>query len=42
MDIALDVIQMKEDGKSLKEIRAGIDEEYGKLGYEATDTPYPE
>ncbi|MBE0429080.1 MAG: hypothetical protein IBX61_04320 [Thermoleophilia bacterium] len=39
MDIALDVIRLKDNGKDIKEIREWIEEEYSKLGYPATDTP---
>lgn len=42
LDIAVKSVQMKQDGKSLKEIREAIDTEYGQGGYaEPTDTPMP-
>jgi hypothetical protein len=39
VDIALDVLQMKNEGKDIKEIRQTIDDQYGGLGYTPTPTP---
>ena len=38
--IALDTKRMQEEGRSLAEIRAYIDQEYGAIG-PGTDTPFP-
>ncbi len=41
MDIALDVLQMKEDGKSIQEARQAIDEKYRAKYPGFTPTPTP-
>ncbi|WP_301107486.1 PCYCGC motif-containing (lipo)protein [Sporosarcina sp.] len=42
LEIAVKSVQMKQDGKSMKEIRDAIDTEYGQGGYaKPTDTPMP-
>ncbi|GKV64463.1 MULTISPECIES: PCYCGC domain-containing protein [unclassified Sporosarcina] len=42
LEIAVKSVQMKQDGKSMKEIRDAIDTEYGGGGYaKPTDTPMP-
>lgn len=42
LEIAVKSVQMKQEGKSMKEIRDAIDTEYGKGGYaKPTDTPMP-
>ncbi|WP_153733376.1 PCYCGC motif-containing (lipo)protein [Sporosarcina obsidiansis] len=42
LEIAVKSVQMKQDGKSLKEIRDAIDTEYGNGNYaKPTDTPMP-
>jgi hypothetical protein len=39
VNIALDVLQMKNEGKSIKEIRDKIDADYAGMGYTPTPTP---
>lgn len=39
MNIALDVLQMKNKGMDIKDIRANIDGQYAPKGYTPTPTP---